>query len=37
MRVYFIVNPNSITSGYRCGSTFLNGNNSWERVIMQAD
>ena len=27
----------SIRSGYRCGSTFLNGNAAWERVIYMRD
>ncbi|KIG14983.1 Multiple EGF-like-domain protein 3 precursor [Enhygromyxa salina] len=26
----------AITSGYRCGGTFLNGNNGWERKIFHA-
>jgi len=24
----------NITSGYRCGTTMLNGNNEWERIIL---
>lgn len=28
---------NRLTSGYRCGNTYLNGNGSWERVILHAD
>jgi len=26
----------NMNSGYRCGNTFLNGNNSWERVYYEA-
>ena len=36
-RMCWHTSGDSITSGYRCGTTFLNGNNSWERLIYQAD
>jgi cysteine-rich repeat protein len=37
LRMCWHTGGNAITSGYRCGNTFLNGNNAWERVIMHAD
>jgi hypothetical protein len=37
LRMCWHTGGGSINSGYRCGSTFLNGNNSWERVIMHAN
>jgi cysteine-rich repeat protein len=36
LRMCWHTNGDSISSGYRCGSTFTFGNN-WERVIMHAD
>lgn len=30
-------NSNRLSSGYRCGNNYLNGNASWERVILHAD
>ncbi|MCB9547808.1 MAG: hypothetical protein H6706_18455 [Myxococcales bacterium] len=32
-RMCWHTNADRITSGYRCGNNFLNGNNSWERRI----
>ncbi len=30
-------NSGNLSSGYRCGTTTLNGNNNWTRMIFQAD
>jgi hypothetical protein len=32
-RMCWHTSNNSLTSGYRCGSNFLNGNNGWERLV----
>ena len=33
LRMCWHTNGDRMTSGYRCGNTFLNGNNGWERRI----
>ncbi len=33
LRMCWHSSNNRITSGYRCGNTFLNGNNGWQRLI----
>ncbi|MCB9547804.1 MAG: hypothetical protein H6706_18435 [Myxococcales bacterium] len=33
LRMCWHTNGDRITSGYRCGNSFLNGNNNWERRI----
>ncbi len=35
LRMCWHTSNGNVTSGYRCGGTFLNGNNGWERVIYQ--
>ncbi len=35
LRMCWHTSNGSLNSGYRCGATFLNGNNGWERVIYQ--
>ena len=36
-RMCIHTNSGSLSSGYRCGSTTLNGNNGWERLIYTRD
>ena len=33
LRMCWHTGGNNVSSGYRCGDTFLNGNNGWTRVI----
>jgi hypothetical protein len=36
-RMCWHANNGAISSGYRCGSTTLNGNNNWERLVYESD
>jgi hypothetical protein len=33
LRMCWHTSNNRISSGYRCGNTFLNGNNGWQRLV----